>query len=223
MEKVKIKINKHFHEWQTTNIATLVDKLENNVFVPIFPFTNCRSFISDALYYRITGKANTFPGRTTPYYFLDNDQYNYKTGNTYTTIKFENIETKNTFINNLPWLNKKEKLAKVTKTTIKETQNPIILIISGSKWWKRNVWKIQLYTFYLKCMCYENPKTCDVSYWKTLTPNKENILLNQLKNIEEDFSSIGNNIHSSSGPIAICSGENKTMAKILGIGKKLTK
>ena len=104
----------------------------------------------------------------------------------------------------------------------------------SSKYWKDSCWKIMLFSFLVKCMSYEDPKTCDIQYWNTL--NKTNPKT-KVSNLDKYLSQIKNphkdevfkpevydypqmkwaNTHHPNGFHNIAWGTNEPMRKLLGI------
>jgi len=182
-------------------------------------FSSCRGWMSDAIFdYKMTGTA--FNSTNTNNINFEKF-FNIKEGNTTIGITFFNLNMKNTFLSNMQILHSKEQLGRVKKTKIYDTQDNLVVIAEGSKFWKDSCWKIQLYTFYLRSMCYKDIKSIYTSTWKRLEyMDNELVLLSKLKYQKEIFTNLGS-IHAQTGPDAICRSDmgykNRAMANILGV------
>ena len=100
------------------------------------------------------------------------------------SLKFPSTEAMTNFLVNLPYLHEKEKKAGVKRSVVYETQEKDTLVIAGSNWWINAVWKISLYTFYIKVMSYKTPQDCgdpENKYVKKLTPEIEDQMLSKIK------------------------------------------
>lgn len=181
-------------------------------FKVVVPFLSCRTWMSDALY-DLKNKTNK------ACYPIESTTWDYTKGNTYIGITFLDENMKKVFLNQLKSLHIKEGQAKVRKTKIIETDVPLRLIIEGSKYWKDSVWKIQLYTMYLRDMCYLQ----DYHYrylWNRMNREvNEPIMLSKLK-IKKEVNTSVQSIHVDTGPYAICIGNNPHMAKLLRVQVK---
>lgn len=173
-------------------------------------FDSCRTWMSDALYDIKTGKNQAI-------HKIQSKTFNHSKGPTHLGITFVDTKMKEIFIKNMNFIHEKEAIAKVRKTTLMATEHPLTMIITGSKFWKDSVWKIQLYTMYLRMMCYINLDYYK-GYWKDMKKEiNEPIMLSKLKIKKEVFTSMTNGVHGSTGPYAICTGQNPDMAKLLGV------
>lgn len=194
---------------------------KGRIYKQLTPFTSCRSWICDVLFMI---KNPTYKDARLTYEFV----FPVKEKNTNILISGnkENIEY---FHKNIQWLHDKEDKAKVKRSIVFTTQNSNALLIKGGAYWKNSCWKYMLYTFYLKCCMYENPETCDKLYWNhllSLNKNKkvkEDVLLSRVKCRKELFDKTvygeNNNLgrHAYEGFVSICNGNNKPMAKYLGV------
>jgi hypothetical protein len=189
-----------------------LEKITPTTFESLIHFTSCRTYMADALYSIKTGKLNvTYPFKS--------KTYDHTKGFTYIGITFLDEHMRDTFIKNMNFIHGKETKAKVRKTTLMETSHPLVIIVSGSKYWKDSCWKIQLYTMYLRMMCYVACNYDSYTYMvNTITKNgNEDTLLSKLKIKKEVFTSMKAGVHVSTGPYAICQGLNPDMAKLLGV------
>jgi predicted NBD/HSP70 family sugar kinase len=160
------------------------------------------------------------------------DNWNYKTGAMYLPIMFPSASNrKQNLFKNLAWLNKWEEQAGVALSVILETQDPNVVVVKGSKYWKDSCWKMTLWTYLVKCACYVIPRRCDNSFWTegldTISNGKPNID-HFLANVKQHYSKeifdkriygpyLRENTHALHGFLSICTGWNPPMAKALGI------
>lgn len=166
----------------------------------------------------------------------------FKTNNLYRSFGFNipdvNLQKNDTYLlvtlntgqyehlqrNIISLLHKKEEQAKVKKSVIIPTHIKNVYIIKGSKYWKDSAWKIMLYSFYIKCCCFNNPVNVDPSYWLVLTPHEDKFLAAVKMAPEKEIASprvydkqINRNIHNLEGFISIARGLNPPMSKLLGL------
>ena len=96
----------------------------------------------------------------------------------------------NNFIANLTYLHEKEKQAKVKRSKIFTTDDKSTLVIEGANWWIKSIWKVSLYTFYLKVMSYKSVadvKSPENGYISCLTSEIEAKLLAKIKTVDEEI------------------------------------
>ena len=192
----------------TSQYFALLSKKEDH-FKTICDFTSCRGFMSDKLHNTIVGKENK------KYKYIEED-FNLKTGSIYIGVTFISLEMKNLFISHLKSLHSKEQLAKVMKTKLYSTQDKLTLVVEGSRHWKDCLWKMQLYTYYLRSMCHENMVYYYDTHLRLNHCNNEIVLLSKLKDAYEKYDV--SSIHADTGPDAICIGTfNKHMTEYLGV------
>jgi hypothetical protein len=72
------------------------------------------------------------------------------------SLRFPNPETRDNFIKNFSFLTDKEKAYGIPESKLYTTDDPATFIIEGDKVWQSNVWKISIYTFYIKLMGYKD-------------------------------------------------------------------
>lgn len=198
---------------------------EGNTVKALLPFVSCRSYMCDNL---LKLKLPKYASK--PCYPFD---YNYKSGDIYVGIKLASENQKQTFINNISKLHEIETKAKVKKSVVYKTNENLILVVEGSKFWKDSCWKIMLYTFYLKTFGYTDPRSVDTWYWAALDKcnpitdkTNEEVLISKIKKTKEVFhkSVYGVNfdrgMHDREGFVSICRGLNRPMAKFLGVYDK---
>jgi hypothetical protein len=138
------------------------------------------------------------------------------------------------FIKNLPLLHKKEKKAKLSKLTeIYEIGINGNYLVIGDPLWKSCLWKVNLYTFYLKHLFSKDfiLSMKRERYWKSLADGNEEIYLSkiagELKEIydKDVYGEIPNydKVHFCTGFVTIAQGGNNPMAELLGITPKVEK
>lgn len=186
--------------------VALLSKKEDH-FKILHEFARCRGWMSDQLY-------RTIIGATSQVY--DKGDFNLTSGFIYIGVSFESVEMKTLFLSNLNSLHSKEQLAKIKKTKLYATQDPLVLVAEGSRHWKNCLWKMQLYTYYLRSMCYKDLIYYPETHKKLNHNNNELVLLSKLKDKHEEYKV--ESIHGHTGPDAICQGsDNKYMTNYLGI------
>jgi hypothetical protein len=199
---------------QTACLFSYVVEKEDG-FHQIIPPVKCRDFLGDMLWSRATEKKSSIYGLE--YSFKDNP---YDTERLALSIKFPDADTFNNFKNNvLPFIHGKEADAKVKNPTVfLETTTDLTLVVLADKVWQSAIWKISLYSFYLKCCCYADPNaptngTTEAGYRKDLKVDAEEKFL---KAVKENFLWFPPDIetaHNSSGFLSILN-----VGKYLGDG-----
>lgn len=137
----------------------------------------CRDFLGDCVFSKRYKKAVSI--YSFKYNYLDKpfDDCRF-------SLKFPNSSSMENFINNINYLHEREKQAGVKLTEIFSTDKKDTLVVEGSNYWINSVWKISLYTFYLKLISYKtlaDVKSPENSYVKALTPEKEATMLSKIK------------------------------------------
>lgn len=188
----------------------------------------CRAYAADELftYKNINKTTRKISG------YLPKD-YNWKTGNTYVLVSVPNIYIK-AFLANLGFLHSKEEKAGVAKSEVfKVNGTTNTYLVKGSGHWKNKCWSQLLYTFYIKCMCVENPTALNLNgeeyYWTALRRHDSNGITNEdkllkaVKMRKEIFSvevfgnKLNTGVHDREGFVSICDGKNPPMEKLLNI------
>lgn len=171
--------------------------------------SKCRDFLGDCIWSMKTGNEAQIYGF----------QYNYADmpydlETTRFSLQFPNEESKGYFLTNLPQLHEKEAKAGVKLTEVFTTNHKDRLIIEADKSWQSNLWKLSLYTFYIKMISYKDIKHLkdpESDYIKELTSEKETKLLDavtkEVKEIMHDNISI---VHNYSGFYSLLQGTNET-------------
>lgn len=177
MKTVALKLiaTKHLAEiFQSVDIKfSFVNKKMEQVTVP----AKCRDFLGDCVFSRRYKKAVYIYGFSYNYTQKPFDDCRF-------SLKFPNKETMTNFINNINYLHEREKQAGVKLTTIFNTDKQNTLVVEGSNYWINSVWKISLYTFYLKLISYKtlaDVESPENDYVTVLTPEKEAAMLSKIK------------------------------------------
>lgn len=214
----KIKLVKFKNPKGTSEIFQSLDikfSFVNKEYEQITNPIKCRDFLGDCIWSR---KANqpaqiygfSYDWTKTPY---DLDVLRL-------SLTFPDAESKEYFLTNIEKLHEKEEAALVeNKTKVFETQDKQILVIEADKVWQSSIWKISLYTFYLKLISYEsiselsNPED---KYWNTLE-SKEEFLLSKIQEENEFVYPDINYAHNYSGFVSCLKKQNIEQATILGL------
>jgi hypothetical protein len=178
--------------------------------------SKCRDFLGDCIWSKKTKQEVNIYNFT-----YDYNKTPYNKDCLRLSMTFPNEKTKLTFTNNYPLIYGKEKQANTTFSNFQPTQDPLTIYIEADKAWQSCVWKISLYTFYLKLMCYKtigDVREPENQYIKLLTPEKENIFLTKIKKGKEYLSTNQNFAHNFSGFYSILTGIStpETIEAILG-------
>jgi len=218
---------------------TMLNKKEDSNYEPHFILVDCRSYMGEATFQLKALKS--FPkshmyNREGCGYQFEND-YNYLEGNTIIGINITTASHKEYFEARFKELNKIEEEFSIPLSTYSfstyKTENdfivvegsPIFIVVEGSPMWKDSCWKIQLYTYMLKTLCYSEDDVPEIEYYKLMKKNYKNLFGNiSMKPEDEIFdpSVYGNDIylrHTMTGFVSICQGYNPPMSKLLGISK----
>ena len=177
MKKVNLKLietNSLAEIFQSLDIKfAFVNKSMEQVTVP----AKCRDFLGDCIFSRRYKKEVYIYSFTYDYKEKPFDDCRF-------SLKFPDSSSMNNFINNINYLHEKEKQAGVSLTKIFETDQVNTLVVQGSNYWINSVWKVSLYTFYLKVISYKS--LADVQkpengYLSKLTSEKEAALLGSIR------------------------------------------
>lgn len=164
---------------------SFLNKIDNTTYKQIHTEVKCRDFLGDVLWSKFT-KNNTYIYR----FKFDYNQANLDEDKLRLSLKFPDIESKNNFINNIDKLNNLFKSCGVEPTFFLETHNAAYLIIEADPAWQSNIWKLSLFTFYLKVFSYKSTrslKSPENKYIRVLTPTIKRKLFKQIKNKTEEF------------------------------------
>jgi hypothetical protein len=167
----------------------------------------CRDFLGDCLW----GKA------TNNYVAIWRFQYDWKekpydTEVLRLSVTFPNKQVKKHFETNYSYLAKKEEIAKTTFTKCLKTQDPLIYVLEADKAWQSAVWKISLYTFYIKIMCYENMEQLARPEKDYVIYLKQNLELKMLERITDTYVEWADRLdvnHCNRGFLSVLKGDDK--------------
>lgn len=189
-----IKVNNLAEIFQSIDIkfAFVNDKMEQ-VSVP----AKCRDFLGDCLWSKATGK------NVDIWSFI----YNYKEtpysdSKLRLSLKFPDMPTKEVFLSHIDYLHTKEKQAGTSLTKVFNTQEEDTLLIESSKYWQSAVWKISLFTYYLKVMSNVDMNNLTVpenTYAAAMSQAIEEKLLAKIKGRKVTFSESLKTNHDYSG------------------------
>lgn len=158
----------------------------------------CRDFLGDMMYSRTREKPIHIYGM---HYDYTENPYDNET--TRLSLKFPSKDQRENFINNFVYLTSREEAHGIPKSIILDTDQENTLIIEGHKDWQSAVWKLSLYTFYMKVMSYQHTnelKSPEQQYREGLTDSMEALFLKNIQNdkVNEIEKSLESN-HNSSG------------------------
>lgn len=125
-----------------------VDKRGYQVHLPC----KCRDFLGDMIWSRKTGKDVAIYGMR---YSFSKSPYDEEV--TRLSLRFPDQQTYDNFKRNFSFLTDKEKQYNIPESKLYLSSEKE-LIIEGDKVWQSNVWKLSIYTFYIKLMGYHNPE-----------------------------------------------------------------
>jgi len=171
---VKIKVSSLVENFQSLDIKfAWVNKKYEQVSVP----GKCRDFLGDCIYSKKSKNPVNIYGFNYNYKDTPFDDCRF-------SLLFPNSESYNNLINNLPYLHEREKKAGVKLTKVYATDVKLTLVVEGSNYWSSDIWKISLYTYYLKLISYTNPtepKDPESTYAAKFTADKEEKMLTGIK------------------------------------------
>lgn len=173
----------------------------------------CRDFLGDCIYSKQSGnKVNIY-----------SFQYNYKDtpfDDCRFSLKFPDQQSYNNLIKNLPYLHEREKKAGVKLTKVFATDDKTTLVIEGSNHWRNDIWKISMYTYYIKLISFADPTKPgkpENTYAALLTPEKEDKMLAGIKRSIKCMPSNYDYAHNYYGFYSVLKG----LSCVLPISKKL--
>lgn len=174
----------------------------------------CRDFLGDCIWSKKTGNKARIYG-----FEFDYKDTPYDTEVLRMSLTFPNGESQTNFVNNISKLHEREVKVGLSLTKIFTTQDKSILVIEADKTWQSSIWKVSLYTFYLKLISYKNVtelENPEDKYWTTLEP-KEDFILDRVYVEEEHLFDEIYSAHNYSGFISCLKKQNPQQAAILGL------
>jgi hypothetical protein len=135
-------------------------------------------------------------------------------------MKFPNEKSMNNFVVNFfTTLDQKDLLAGTKPSMWDYTDQPLTVLVEADALWQSEVWKISLYSYYLKLISYksvEDLQEPENEYAKILTPEIEMKFLNKINTLCEVPFARMDDAHNYSGFVSIIKGlHNKRMTKLL--------
>lgn len=138
----------------------------------------CRDFLGDLMWSRKYESIAEIYGME--YYYADNP---YDTERTRLSLKFPSKDKMNNFIKHFSYLTSREQAHGIPESILLDTDQANTLIIEGVKDWQTSVWKLSLYTFYIKVMAYDDVaklSTPEIDYKVYLTDEMESKFLSKI-------------------------------------------
>ena len=217
---MKIKLIKFPHKY-TSEIFQSLDikfafckKVSEDTYEQLHTDIKCRDFLGDCVWSRETKKSVSIYG-----FNFDANETHIDTDCLRMSLTFPDKGSKSYFKKNVEFLKVIEDTAKTSNIKILTTDTPLTYIIEADSIWQSAVWKISLYTFYLKLISYKDTASAEDpegGYLKVLlSDNNEEKLLNQVHNMKEILAKDINTAHNYSGFVSIIKNQNKEMNKLL--------
>ena len=226
MTTINIDNLNDYHHYESDEILFSHLQYKDKKYFLVINWGGCRTYLSQALMGKKLNLKLVVSDKQLPL------NWSYKTGPMYLPMKFHSTSKhKQNLFNHLAWLNKWEEQAGVVKSRVYETQDPNVVVVEGSKYWKDSCWKMTLWTYLVKCACYTSPKKHDYKYWtngldlhSNGIPNIDHLLANVKQHYSKEIFDkrvygphLKENTHTLHGFFSICTGWNPPMAKALGI------
>ena len=209
---------------------TMLNKKEDGNYEPHFILVDCRSYMGEATFQLKALKnfpKNHMFHREGAVYQFEKD-YNYLEGNTIIGINTTISSYKKYFEARFNELNRIEEGFNIPLSTYSfathKTEKDFI-VVEGSPMWKDSCWKIQLYTYMLKTLCYPEDSVPEYGYYELIKENYQNLFGNISMDPEDEIFDISvyndetYRRHTMTGFVSICRGYNPPMSKLLGISK----
>ena len=215
MKKLKkIRVQGTSEIFQSLDIKfAFVKKIDKNNFEQISNPIKCRDFLGDCIWNKLTNKVAQIYGFSYSYKENPFDEDKLRL-----SLTFPHNEYKTYFIDNFGGLTNKETKYKISNSKCYETDCPETLIVEANKVWQSCIWKISLYTFFLKCISYKTIKDLESpedEYIDYLKPEIEDKLMKKIR-VKKEFlaDSIGK-AHNYSGFVSVIRNQNEEMNKLL--------
>jgi hypothetical protein len=190
---------------------SFVKKIDDNTFEQQTTPAKCRDFLGDCIWSKVTGKPVSIYG-----FKYDYKAKPYDSDALRLSLTFPSEESYNNFITNSDADDR-------FNIIVEKTDQPLTLIVEADKLWQEAIWKLSLFTFYLKIFSYENfseLKEPEDKYMSILTPEIEAKLLSEVSKegrevVKESLSAS----HNRSGFVSIITRSDPVMYEIL-LGSK---
>jgi len=190
-----------------------LNKVKNNKYKQIHTEIKCRDFLGDCLWGTTTrNKVNIYGFTFNPIKSIISQE------GLFLSLLFPDNNSMSDFKTNFPTLREKERQLGLVLSEMIETDKERTLIISADKVWQSAIWKLSLYTFYLKVISYETPSCAEDpenGYLDVLSPDKEEKLLSKLHDNNEVLYETIHLAHNYSGFVSILTDRNKVMNRVL--------
>lgn len=209
-----IKAPKNYYSeiFQSISVLFAFVTKKDDVYTQLFAPVKCRDFLGDCIWSKKTGNNVDIYGFC---YYHENTPYDKDMLRLSLTFPQSKPEALKNFFKNfeeLDFLSTKERLSNAEYSKILLTEDPLTIIIEADPIWMSNTWKLSLFTFYLKLMCYEDTtqvETPENEYLEVFTPEIEQKMLDNLNNMEENISSSMYETHNSTGFFSIIKKHHK--------------
>ena len=204
---IKAPKNHYSEIFQSISVLFAFVTKKDDVYTQLFAPVKCRDFLGDCIWSKKTGNSVNIYGFSYSYDKpFDQDML-------HMSLTFPTPKSLTNFKNNLHFIHEKEHQAKILEPTLYwETQDPLTIFLEADPIWMSNTWKLSLFTFYLKLMCYEDTtqvETPENEYLEVFTPEIEQKMLDNLNNMEENISSSMYETHNSTGFFSIIKKHHK--------------
>jgi hypothetical protein len=200
--------------FQAVDIKFAFCHKDGDSYTQLHKHIKCRDFLGDVIWSKCTGKKAAIWGfsydwKTNPY---DDDKL-------ILSLKFPNQGVEEIFVDNFHHLNDKEMQANTNKSSLFKTDKELYWIIEADKAWQSNIWKISLYTFFIKLLSYKTIEVLESpedKYLKKYTPVIEAKCLSKVTTeFKETLWDNMEDAHNNSGFISIIEKNNKEMYKLI--------
>lgn len=211
----KVGDKKYISEiFQTLDIKfAFVTKTDRNNYTQVHQEIKCRDFLGDCIWSRKTKQdVNIYNFK---YSYKENP---YDVRKTRLSLTFPSADSLENFKNNFKNLNTLEKLYNIPLSKWKETEDKQTLIIEASSVWQSCVWKMSLFTYFIKVYSYKDITVLEKperAYAVLLTDKVLEKFMSNVRKRREILSTSLYTAHNNSGFFSILRKYNKEMYKIL--------
>jgi hypothetical protein len=220
--KVKLETctgNKPSEIFQSLDIKfAFVSKIDGNKYKQLHLAIKCRDFLGDCIWSGITGQEVLIYG-----FKFNASETKIDTDKLRLSLKFPNKDSMDNFRNNFDLLKQKDLLAGTSNSQWVLTDQPNTIIVEADSLWQSNVWKISLYSYYLKFISFKDKSYLERpedGYAEILTEKIEIKLLSKIKCMKEVLSNDLATAHNNSGFVTIIKDySNRQMTRLLLGGK----
>lgn len=175
----------------------------------------CRTYLNEVLYKEDHKTYNHL--RTNPEFLLEKN-------NTVLFVTYNWSLGKARLLGRIKKLNQLEKKFGIAETQISFVEKSVRgIAFFGDKRWQSALWKLTIYSFLIKNILHPTLDMEYTMYKKLLDINLETLLSKiidtKYKDVIPKGGDIWMDVHVKSGFVSICSGNNPTMAELLGVKK----